>query len=253
MADVNDEAQPGAKNLIRGYEKGEAFKPGEVVKSSETAAVGDIGERALAKNLISSFEQGRVQRASVEIASEKPEVNEAFARNLISSFEHGKIHRSDSGDSATGTAAASEKPVTRPGVTEKLKKVYESFDKSEANNEAAPLSPTASAQTKTAAKPTTESENMEKKTALKDATAEKKKTVLVVFAHWKRQTSFNGAMFDAALTALKEAGYEVMTSDLYQLNWNPVVSKDDIGGMWDVDSTYFVLFCDEWCILYLYL
>ena len=229
---VDGDAQPGAKNLIRGYEQGEAFKPAEVVKSSDAAEAGDVGERALAKNLISSFEQGHVKRASLEVSTEKPEINEAFARNLISSFE--RIKQPSSSD-----AKSHEKPVTRPGVTEKLKKQYESFDKSETKTSSKSATVAESktttenvtentAESKTA----TENENEKMSNAQKKSQGEitKMKTVLVVFAHWKRKTSFNGAMYDVALTTLKESGYNVLTSDLYALKWNPVVSKEDFGG-----------------------
>ena len=215
---VDGDAQPGAKNLIRGYEQGEAFKPAEVVKSSDAAEAGDVGERALAKNLISSFEQGHVKRASLEVSTEKPEINEAFARNLISSFERIKQPRSSD-------TKSHEKPVTRPGVTEKLKKQYESFDKSETKT-------SSKSATAVESKTATEKENEKMSNAQKKSQGKitKMKTVLVVFAHWKRKTSFNGAMYDVALTTLKESGYNVLTSDLYALKWNPVVSKEDFGG-----------------------
>uniref|UniRef100_A0A8C8ZUE5 NAD(P)H dehydrogenase [quinone] 1 n=1 Tax=Prolemur simus TaxID=1328070 RepID=A0A8C8ZUE5_PROSS len=52
---------------------------------------------------------------------------------------------------------------------------------------------------------------------------------LIVLAHSER-TSFNHAMKDAALEALKKKGWEVAVSDLYAMNFNPIISKKDITG-----------------------
>jgi NAD(P)H dehydrogenase (quinone) len=48
--------------------------------------------------------------------------------------------------------------------------------------------------------------------------------VLVVLAHPERR-SFNGALFDTAIEALKEAGHTVETSDLYRMGFNPVSDR----------------------------
>ena len=48
--------------------------------------------------------------------------------------------------------------------------------------------------------------------------------VLVVLAHPERR-SFNGALFDTAISALKEAGHTVETSDLYHMGFNPVSDR----------------------------
>ena len=57
-----------------------------------------------------------------------------------------------------------------------------------------------------------------------------KLNVLIVFAHWERD-SFNGALLDTAVAALKEEGHEVVVSDLYRLAFNPLPSKADIQGL----------------------
>ncbi|KAM3918228.1 NAD(P)H dehydrogenase [quinone] 1-like [Leptodactylus fuscus] len=55
------------------------------------------------------------------------------------------------------------------------------------------------------------------------------KRALVVLAHQER-TSFNYAMKEAAVQALKKNGWEVTVSDLYAMKFNPLVSRDDITG-----------------------
>nr|DBA16867.1 TPA: hypothetical protein GDO54_002395 [Pyxicephalus adspersus] len=53
------------------------------------------------------------------------------------------------------------------------------------------------------------------------------KTALIVLAHQER-TSFNFAMKEAAACALKRKGWKVLESDLYAMNFNAVLSRDDI-------------------------
>uniref|UniRef100_M3Y7R7 NAD(P)H dehydrogenase [quinone] 1 n=1 Tax=Mustela putorius furo TaxID=9669 RepID=M3Y7R7_MUSPF len=50
---------------------------------------------------------------------------------------------------------------------------------------------------------------------------------LIVLAHAEK-TSFNYAMKEAAVEALKRKGWEVTVSDLYAMNFNPVISRKDI-------------------------
>ncbi|XP_040265512.1 NAD(P)H dehydrogenase [quinone] 1-like isoform X1 [Bufo bufo] len=55
------------------------------------------------------------------------------------------------------------------------------------------------------------------------------KTALIVFAHQER-TSFNYAMMEAAQAALKKNGWTVLVSDLYEMKFNAILSRDDITG-----------------------
>jgi len=48
--------------------------------------------------------------------------------------------------------------------------------------------------------------------------------VLIVLAHPEPQ-SFNGALFDTAVSTLHEAGHHVATSDLYRMGFNPVSGR----------------------------
>lgn len=50
--------------------------------------------------------------------------------------------------------------------------------------------------------------------------------VLYIFAH-PEPKSFNAAMKDTALAALKENGHEVKLSDLYEMEFNPVLKASD--------------------------
>uniref|UniRef100_A0A8C3YDN0 NAD(P)H dehydrogenase [quinone] 1 n=1 Tax=Catagonus wagneri TaxID=51154 RepID=A0A8C3YDN0_9CETA len=52
---------------------------------------------------------------------------------------------------------------------------------------------------------------------------------LIILAH-SEKTSFNYAMKEAAVETLKRKGWEVNVSDLYAMNFNPVISKRDITG-----------------------
>ncbi|KAJ7312201.1 hypothetical protein JRQ81_006574 [Phrynocephalus forsythii] len=52
---------------------------------------------------------------------------------------------------------------------------------------------------------------------------------LVVLAH-PEKTSFNFAMKEAAVEALRKGGWSVAVSDLYAMKFNPVLSRDDLGG-----------------------
>ncbi|XP_059939156.1 NAD(P)H dehydrogenase [quinone] 1 [Mesoplodon densirostris] len=52
---------------------------------------------------------------------------------------------------------------------------------------------------------------------------------LILLAHSER-TSFNYAMKEAAVAALKRKGWEVTVLDLYAMNFNPVISRNNITG-----------------------
>lgn len=51
--------------------------------------------------------------------------------------------------------------------------------------------------------------------------------LLVVYTHPAREESLSGAMLEAFVDGAKSAGLEVRVRDLYALNFNPVVSKQD--------------------------
>ena len=217
MSDNEEETPVSAKNLIQGYEKGEAFKTTEVTHSEKP----DIKE-PLAKNVISDFEAGKMYKAG-EINPEKPEITEPVAKNLISSFEKGGMYK--------GTDVKSEKPVARPGATRKLQKVYECMDETSA------LSPTKTTLNEKE-KVIANSSNVDPKLQASSRPAGKK-TVLIVFAHWNRKGSFNGAMQDIAEEVFKSLGYNVLVSDLYAMKWNPIISLEDAGGMQYLMVVYF--------------
>ena len=51
--------------------------------------------------------------------------------------------------------------------------------------------------------------------------------VLIVFTH-PNPNSFNHALLEKMTTGLKKAGHEVKIKDLYQENFNPILSADDL-------------------------
>ncbi|XP_073515361.1 NAD(P)H dehydrogenase [quinone] 1-like [Phyllobates terribilis] len=55
------------------------------------------------------------------------------------------------------------------------------------------------------------------------------KTALIVLAHQER-TSFNYAMKEATKAALEKNGWTVLVSDLYEMKFHVVLSRDDITG-----------------------
>ncbi|XP_071973450.1 NAD(P)H dehydrogenase [quinone] 1-like isoform X1 [Engystomops pustulosus] len=55
------------------------------------------------------------------------------------------------------------------------------------------------------------------------------KTALIVLAHQER-TSFNYTMKEVTEKALKKKGWTVLVSDLYEMKFNPVLSRNDITG-----------------------
>ncbi len=50
--------------------------------------------------------------------------------------------------------------------------------------------------------------------------------ILYIYAH-QEPKSFNAALKDTALAALKEKGHEIELSDLYAMNFNPVLTERD--------------------------
>ena len=62
--------------------------------------------------------------------------------------------------------------------------------------------------------------------------------VLIVYAH-QEVTSFNHALLDTAKTTLEENGHSVKTTDLYKINFNPLIGRHDIKGKL-ISITYFV-------------
>lgn len=55
------------------------------------------------------------------------------------------------------------------------------------------------------------------------------KTALIVYAH-QSPASFNAAVLDVAVQELKEQGYKVIVSDLYDMNFRASATRDDILG-----------------------
>ena len=55
-------------------------------------------------------------------------------------------------------------------------------------------------------------------------------TVLIVYAHLYDK-SYNAAMLEVAKTTLEGQGHKVIVSDLYKMNFNPVMSMMDNTGM----------------------
>ncbi len=64
--------------------------------------------------------------------------------------------------------------------------------------------------------------------------------VLIVFAH-NEPRSFNAAMKDEAVRVLQDEGHEVIVSDLYAMNFNPVASAADFGSRADPDYLVYAL------------
>src|SRR5262249_2800641 len=59
--------------------------------------------------------------------------------------------------------------------------------------------------------------------------------VLIVYAH-PEPRSFNGAMKDVAVETLRGAGHEIVVSDLYAMDFNPMAGpRDAAGGRVDPD------------------
>jgi len=58
--------------------------------------------------------------------------------------------------------------------------------------------------------------------------------ILIVHAH-PEPRSFNGAMTRTAVATLREAGHDVMLSDLYAMHWNPVSSRANFTTVADPD------------------
>ena len=64
--------------------------------------------------------------------------------------------------------------------------------------------------------------------------------VLIVHAH-PEPRSFNSAMKDLAVTTLREAGHQVLVSDLYSMQFKPAASRDDFLDPADPDYLVYAL------------
>jgi NAD(P)H dehydrogenase (quinone) len=64
--------------------------------------------------------------------------------------------------------------------------------------------------------------------------------VLIVHAHPEPQ-SFTTSMLHCAVRTLEAQGHEVMVSDLYAMNWNPVASAADFGARRNADYLVYAL------------
>lgn len=64
--------------------------------------------------------------------------------------------------------------------------------------------------------------------------------VLIVFAHNEAQ-SFNAALKNLAVDELMAQGHEVVVSDLYAMQWNPVASAKDFGSRANPDYLVYAL------------
>ena len=56
-----------------------------------------------------------------------------------------------------------------------------------------------------------------------------KKNIFIVFAHPERR-SLNGAILDVTIDALTSQGHTVTVSDLYEMGFDRVMSRNDIKG-----------------------
>ena len=59
--------------------------------------------------------------------------------------------------------------------------------------------------------------------------SDRKPSVLIIYAHMEPH-SFNAALLDAAVTTLQDLGHPVTVSDLYAMQFNPVMSRKDTKG-----------------------
>ena len=57
------------------------------------------------------------------------------------------------------------------------------------------------------------------------------RTVLIVHAHGS-ETSFNSALKRVAVETLTGCGHDVIVSDLYAMNFDPVFGREDVKGNW---------------------
>ncbi|MEH7443608.1 NAD(P)H-dependent oxidoreductase [Bacillus sp. JJ1122] len=64
--------------------------------------------------------------------------------------------------------------------------------------------------------------------------------ILIVFAH-PEPKSFNAAMKNTAVTTLMDQGHSVKVSDLYEMNFNPVVGRGDFLQMKNPDYFHYLL------------
>lgn len=69
------------------------------------------------------------------------------------------------------------------------------------------------------------------------------KNVLIVYAH-PEPKSFNGALKDAAVEALTDAGFNVKVSDLHAMQFKATTSADDILGKREPDPLSKSLYTD---------
>nr|WP_217895296.1 NAD(P)H-dependent oxidoreductase [Sphingomonas sp. CDS-1] len=71
-------------------------------------------------------------------------------------------------------------------------------------------------------------------------TDRKKRQALIVHAH-SESDSFVTAMRDRIAESLESSGYGIIHSDLYAMNWNPVLSPDDFGTRKDTSHLTYAL------------
>lgn len=64
--------------------------------------------------------------------------------------------------------------------------------------------------------------------------------VLIVHAH-NEPESFNAALKDTAVAEFERGGHDVMVSDLYAMDWNPVASAADFGSRANPDYLVYAL------------
>lgn len=60
------------------------------------------------------------------------------------------------------------------------------------------------------------------------------KNIFIVFCHPDKD-SLNGAMVDAAIETMEKNGHVVTVSDLYKMNFDPILGRHDIIGAFRYD------------------
>ena len=138
-----------------------------------------------------SFKQQFKTGAESEDVSRGPPAN--IARNLIKTFETGRYAaRSEDAEERRQSIREEITSIAVKGLTKELVQTYESITQE-------PEEP-------------------------------KWYKIHVVYAHWERNGTIDGALLDTTIAVLSEQGHSVTVSDLYTQGFNPLPSKADITG-----------------------
>ncbi len=180
-----------------------------------------------AKDLIKNFETGDTVHAATETHKERVPRRPGNIKSLTKSYE--STEKPPDGVVVAKAALKARTPSTGDGAATTVITQDKSIKEKTAGAASQATVSKSQQQSSSSPKPEKIAENMSAAAGSTDSKRPGRRNVLIVFCHWEHK-SYNGALLEVAKRTLEREGHSVVVSDLYEMNFNPVLSQKDIKG-----------------------